>query len=183
MPDVVISFLDGEVLYARTPEVTFELPLVEAEVSDVDPNSERALFPVSAIRQLIVGKPVPPPDADTVERWDKAAFHFLDGQVLRASISPDVLLGRHGGVWRTLQQHDHEIRTIGIPYTSLKGVFRVRQWDSRPVKERFNRKRATTSSQLDELTRVLAERDARGGPIELPSSGRTLFHRLRGGRR
>lgn len=179
MPDVVISFLDGEVLYARTPEITFELPLIEAEVSDVDPNSERALFPVSAIRQLIIGRPSPPPDADIAGTWDKAAFHFLDGQVLRASISSEVMFGRHGGVWQTLQQHDHEVRTIGIPYTSLKGVFRVRQWDSRPVKERANRGRGVASTQLDDLARVLAERDSRGGPIQLPSEKRTLFNRLR----
>jgi hypothetical protein len=178
MPDVVISFLDGEVLYARTPLITFDLPLIEAEISDVDPNSERALLPVCAIRQLIVGTSQPAPDAATVGRWDKAAFHFLDGHVLRASISPDVLLGRHGGVWKTVEPGSSELCTLAIPYTALKGVFRVRQWDSRPVKERGGRP-GDASTQLDDLARVLEERDARGGPISVPSYRRTLFDRVR----
>lgn len=171
MPDVVISFLDGEILYARTPEITFDLPLIEAEVNNVDPNSERALFPVSSIRQLLIGSTVAAPDPATVEAWDKAVFHFLDGQVLRASIASDVILGRHGGVWRTVEPSTGELRTIGIPYTALKGVFRVRQWDSRPVKERTG-----GLSGDSDIVRVLAEREARG--MDLPSK-RNLFGRLR----
>ena len=31
MPAVVISFLDGEIVHAETPPVTFELALLEAE--------------------------------------------------------------------------------------------------------------------------------------------------------
>ena len=112
MPDVVISFVDGEVLYAEVPEITFDLPVLEAEVRNVDPNSEFALFPVTAIRQLIVGDVEPAPHPDTVAEWDRAAFHFADGHVLRASIAPDVLLGRHGGIWRLVEQGSDELRTI-----------------------------------------------------------------------
>src|ERR1700737_4429581 len=99
MPAVVISFLDGEVLHAVTPEITFELAVLEAEFTGVDPNGERAIFPVAAIRQILIGDPQPAPRAEVVEQWDKAAFHFIDGQVMRASINPQALLGRHGGVW------------------------------------------------------------------------------------
>ncbi|MBV8194797.1 MAG: hypothetical protein JOY80_04640 [Candidatus Dormibacteraeota bacterium] len=153
MPAVVISFHDGEVLHVLTPEVTFDLAVLEAEFPSIEPNSERALFPVSAIRQLLIGDPRPAPKAEEVGGWDRAAFHFVDGQVLRASIRPQAVLGRFGGVWDIVEPGDTELRTIGIPYTSLKGVYRIRQWDSRSVSERDG------DARLDQLARILAERD------------------------
>src|ERR1700737_2916200 len=79
MPEVVISFVDGEVVHAEMPEITFDLAILEAELRGVDPNAERALFPVSAIRQLLVGEPLPAPAPEVVEEWARAAFHFGAG--------------------------------------------------------------------------------------------------------
>ena len=160
MPQVVISFLDGEVLFAETPEVTFELPVLEARVENVDANSEQALIPTTAIRQIMVGDVEDVPDPATVEGWDKAVFHFLDGQILHAYIEPEALLGRHGGIWRLVERGTDELRTLAIPYSSLKGVFRVRVWDSRPASERAARD-AGVSPHLDAVVRVLAEREMR----------------------
>ena len=174
MPTVLISFLDGEVLYAETPEITFDLPVLEAEVRSIDPNNERALFPVSAIRQIIVGDVEAAPEAAEVAEWDRAAFHFADGQVLRASISPEVSLGRHGGVWRIVEQGSDELRTLAIPYTALKGVFQVRQWDSRPVSERSGE-----SDAVAQLTRVLAERESSSGAVTPIPARRPLLSRIR----
>lgn len=160
MPQVVISFLDGEVLYAETPELTFELPAIEARVENVDANSERALIPTTAIRQIMVGEVEDAPPAHVVESWDKAVFHFLDGQILHAHIGPETLLGRHGGIWRLVERNSDELRTLAVPYSALKAVFRVRVWDSRPASERAARE-AGVSPHLDAVVRVLAEREAR----------------------
>jgi hypothetical protein len=175
---VVISFLDGEVLFAETPEITFELPILEAQVENVDANSERALIPTSAVRQIIVGAVEPAPEASTVETWDKAVFHFLDGQLLHAYIAPDALLGRHGGIWRMVERGSDELRTLAIPYSSLKAVFRVRVWDSRSAGERAARD-AGVSPHLDNVVRVLAERELRahGGVPQEPEA--PLISRIR----
>jgi hypothetical protein len=177
MPSVLISFLDGEVLHADTPEITFDLAVLEAEFRSVDPNSERAIFAVTAIRQILVGDPEPAPSAGVVAGWDRAAFHFADGEVMRASISPDVLLGRHGGVWAIVEPGADEVRVVAIPYASLKGVFHIRQWDSRPPAERDE------DGHLEQLARILAEREmhAAGGPAEPPR--RALLARMRRPRR
>ena len=45
MPLVLISFLDGEIVHAEIYDLSFDRPLVEAEVRGADPNNERALFP------------------------------------------------------------------------------------------------------------------------------------------
>jgi hypothetical protein len=160
MAQVVISFLDGEVLFAEIPELTFELPVIEARVENVDANSERALIPTTAIRQIMVGDVEDAPAEATVESWDKAVFHFLDGQILHAHIEPEALLGRHGGIWRMVERGTEELRTIAVPYSALKAVFRVRVWDSRPASERAARE-AGVSPHLDAVVRVLAEREMR----------------------
>ena len=173
MPAVVISFLDGEILHAETPEITFDLAVLEAELRNVDANGERALFAVGAIRQLLVGDPEPTPPADVVESWDRAAFHFIDGQVLRASISPSSYLGRHGGVWQMVEPGSDELRTVAIPYAALKGVFHVRRWESRARGDREETQR------LEQLARILAEREAGGMGAPQGDASRPLLSRMR----
>ena len=46
-----------------------------------------------------------------------------------------------------------ELRTIAIPYAALKGIYQIRQWDSRPASERDEH------AELDQLARVLSERE------------------------
>lgn len=170
---MVISFSDGEVLHAETPELSFDQSVLEAEPRGVEPNTERALFPLTAIRMMVVGQPAAAPADDVLGSWDRAAFHFSDGYVLRASIRPDdVRLGRHGGVWSIVEQGSNELRTIAIPYAALKGVYRIRQWDSRPMSER------SADGQFDQLARILAERElnATGDPAQ---PRRALLARIR----
>ena len=173
MPVVVINFIDGEVVLAETPEITFDLAILDAEIRSINQNSERALFPVSAIRQILVGDPEPSPPEAEVATWDRAAFHFIDGPVLRAFIRSDAHLGRYGGVWRIVEPGSSELRTIAVPYAALKGVYQIRQWDSRPASERDEH------AELDQLARVLAERErtiAGGGAVP---TRRPVLSRLR----
>ena len=173
MPQVVISFNDGEIAHVVTPEITFDLAVLEAEFPSLEPNNERALFAVSSIRQVLIGDPAPAPPPEELARWDRAAFHFVDGQVLRASIRPRAILGRFGGVWELVEPGDIELRTIGIPYAALKGVYRIRQWDARPANERSG------DTRTDQLARILAEREANAaGDGAEPSSG-PLISRMR----
>lgn len=172
MPVVIISFSDGEVLHAEVPELTFALPVIEADVRGVDLNNQRAILPLTAITQIVVGTPVPAPDASAVATWDRAAFHFLDGQVLRASIAPGAVLGRHGGVWQVVEPDGHEMTTLALPYCALKGVFQVRQWDSRPFGDRSG------ADRLDPVTRVLAERERHLEEMTTPEQRRPLLSRI-----
>ncbi len=180
MPEVLIAFSDGEVLHAATPELTFDLPIIEAELRTVDPNTEQALFPLTAVRLIVVGDVAPAPSESELQEWDRAVFHFMDGQALRVHIAPDALLGRHGGVWRTVEPGSDEMRTLAIPYAALKGIYQVRQWDSRPAAER--RAAEDPDARLDQLARILAERDdlTRG---DLSRPAKPLMERVRKGRR
>jgi hypothetical protein len=62
-----------------------------------------------------------------------------------------------------------ELRTVGISYAALKGVYRIRQWDGRPLYERNG------ESSLDHLARILAEREAGiAGPADEGHTGALL---------
>jgi hypothetical protein len=178
MPLVVVTFHDGEVLYAETPELTFALPVLEAEVRNVDSNSQRALLPLGAIRQILIGDVEPAPAESVLATWDRAAFHFLDGQVLRAWIGPDVTLGQHGGIWRAVEPGSDELYSLAIPYASLKGVYQLRQWDSRPGSERAPRADGIPL-HVDTMVRVLAEREARATRQRVTREGTPLLERMR----
>jgi hypothetical protein len=173
MPQVVISFRDGELLHAETPNLSFEHALLEAEFRTADANCERALLATDAIREILVGDAEPAPPAAELEGWDKAAFHFYDGQVLRAWISPEAVLGRHGGLWRIVEPDASELVTVAIPYSALKAVYHVRQWDSRSPAQRDE------GGRLDQLARVLAERDAVAGGTQPAPRRRALLARMR----
>ena len=172
MPQVVISFVDGEIIHAEVPEITFELPVIEAEMRGVEPNNQRAILPLTGITLIVVGEPEPAPDAGLVETWDHAVFHFIDGDVMRASIAPQAQLGRHGGVWRVVVPGGDELTTFAIPYAALKAVYNVRQWDSRPLAERADGER------LDTVTRVLAERERHLEELATPEQRRPLMSRI-----
>jgi hypothetical protein len=170
---VVINFVDGEVVLAETPEITFDLAVLDAEIRSINQNSERALFPVSAIRQILVGDPLPAPPEEEVAGWDRAAFHFIDGPVIRAFIRSDAHLGRYGGVWHIVEPGSSELRTIALPYSALKGVFQIRQWDSRPASERDEH------AELDQLARILAEREGNIAGGGVGPTRRPLLSRMR----
>ncbi|HET9051128.1 MAG TPA: hypothetical protein VFO60_05455 [Candidatus Dormibacteraeota bacterium] len=177
MPTVVILFNDGEVMYARTPPLRFDLPVIEVEVLDPGSNCEQAILPLHAIRQLIVQDSAATPAPESLDGWDRAAFHFVDGHVLRAWVGPDALLGAHGGLWPCVEPGSDEKRTIAIPYSSLKGVFRLRSWDGRALAARQSD--APSEAQgLDQVVRILAEREVRALGHRERRSG-TLLDRLR----
>jgi hypothetical protein len=177
MPSLVILFHDGEIMCATSPPLLFDLPVIEADVTDLGSNTERAILPLAAIRQIIVGDAGTAPAPEDMEGWDRAAFHFSDGQVLRAWVGPDAVLGVHGGIWPVVEPGSDELRTLAIPYTSLKGVFRLRAWDTRSAAERAT-KESGDSAALDQTVRILAERELRslGAPDR---RGTTLLARLR----
>ena len=172
VPLVIISFSDGEVLHAEVPPITFDLPVIEAELRGAEPNNRRAILPLTAITQIVVGTPEPAPAPAVLEGWDRAAFHFIDGQVVRAWIAPDAQLGRHGGTWQVVEPDGTDLVTLAIPYSALKGVFEVRQWDSRPFGER------SVPAGIDPVTRVLAERERHLEEMTTPEQRRPLMTRV-----
>ncbi|MFN2451518.1 MAG: hypothetical protein ABR541_04115 [Candidatus Dormibacteria bacterium] len=175
MAAVQICFVDGEILYAEVDDLSFDAPVIEAQVRNVDANSDWALLPCTGIQHMLVGEPESLPESDTLARWERAVFRFNDGAVLRALIAPDAELGRHGGVWRCAGENEDEVRRMAIPYAALKAVFRVRAWDGRPPRERAADEPET--QQAEQLAQILAERASAPGARTEPRP--VLLERVR----
>lgn len=174
---LVILFWDGSIMYAESPPLTFDLPVIEAEVLDLDSNCERAILPLAGIRQIIVGEVSAAPAEVEAGGWDRAAFHFSDGHVLQAWVGPEARLGAHGGVWPMVEQGSDEMRTLAIPYSSLTGVYRLRSWDRRGAATTLGG--SADSSGVRQRVRVLAEREVRSAGRQ-DRRTRGLLDRLRG---
>jgi len=170
----MISFLDGEIMYADIDDLSFDVPVIEARVRNLDSNSERALFPVSAIRQVVVGEVAQAPAASVLDTWERAVFRFMDGQVLRSHIAPAPVLGRHGGIWQCVEPGGTEVRCLAIPYAALKAVFEVREWDGRSMAQRAGGDDA--AADAERLARMLSERTDRPVPAR---DERGLLTRIR----
>jgi hypothetical protein len=150
VPEVIVSFLDGELLYGDLPLLHMDDPFLEIELQSLGGNLKQALVPVSAVRQIDATGTPPPPSDRPLEQMAKVALHFLDGQVLRALVVTPASLQRFGAIWDVVEVASSERRIFAAPYTSLKAAFYVRHWDTR-------RPEARTGSPTEVEQRRLAE--------------------------
>jgi hypothetical protein len=150
VPEVIVSFLDGELLYGDLPLLHMDDPFLEIELQSLGGNLKQALVPVSAVRQIDATGTPPPPSDKPLEQMAKVALHFLDGQVQRALVVTPASLQRFGAIWDVVETATGERRIFAVPYTSLKAAFYVRHWDTR-------RPEARTGSPAEVEQRRLAE--------------------------
>ncbi|MGH7640675.1 MAG: hypothetical protein ACREN7_10130 [Candidatus Dormibacteria bacterium] len=181
MPEVVVSFLDGEILYGELPQLQMDDPFVDLDLNTLDGNSRQALVPVSGVRQIELAKVDPQsPDLD-LEQTPRVALHFIDGQVVRAHVLSPASLQRFGAIWDIVDANSQEHKVCAIPYTALKGAFYVRHWDTRPPLERTSSVGGVNAQQRRRLAEIQARRNREGmlGRLKRPGSG--LLGRVEGG--
>ena len=175
MPEVIVSFLDGELLYGDLPLLHMDDPFLEIELQSLGGNLKQALVPVSAVRQIDATGTPPPPSDQPLEQMAKVALHFLDGQVLRALVVTPASLQRFGAIWDVVETATGERRISAVPYTALKAAFYVRHWDTR-------RPEARTGSPAEVEQRRLAElHDRRSKARTRAPRGTGLMERLNPG--
>ena len=160
MPEVIVSFLDGEVLYGEVPLLHMDDPFLEVDLHSLDGNTRQALVPVTAVRQIDATGVPPLPEGTEREQLARVALHFLDGQVFRAEVVTPASLQRFGAVWDVIEAGPGERRILAIPYTALKAAFYVRHWDTRHPLDRQG-----TAAQTEQ--RKLAEIQARRSQAEV----------------
>ncbi len=136
MPEVIVSFLDGETLYGEVPVLQLDDPFLQVELHSLDGNSRQALVPATAVRQVEARSSPALEDGLRPEELPRVALHFLDGQVMRAQMVSPANLQRFGAIWDVVEAGREERRLIAIPYTALKAAFYVRHWDTRRPDQR-----------------------------------------------
>jgi hypothetical protein len=131
VPEVVVSFLDGELIYGELPLLHMDDPFLEIQLQSLGGNLKESLVPVSAVRQIDATGTPPPPSDQPLNQMPKVALHFLDGQVMRAMVVTPASLQRFGAVWDVVEAGTGQRRIFAIPYTALKAAYYVRHWDTR----------------------------------------------------
>lgn len=179
MPEVVVSFLDGEILYGELPLLHMDDPFLDLDLHTLDGNARQALIPVSATRQIDLGRVAQPAQDLDLKDLARVALHFIDGQVLRAHVVKAASLQRFGAVWDIIDAVSREHKITAIPYTALKGAFYVRRWDTRSPLERAGSLGSAQSGPRRRLAEIQARRGREGLSRRLPHS-KGLLDRVEG---
>ncbi len=136
MAQVTVKFFDDEVMEGTARDLDFDEPDFIIDVNDVAgiENNEMAWVPLSAVKwvDLPVGEIEEP---ETPRR--KVALRFLDGEVLRGHIDGALQRHRYGIVLHLHPETEGEqvVRKLGIPFSSIKALFYVREFDGRRPEE------------------------------------------------
>jgi hypothetical protein len=130
MARVVVRFFDDETVEGTARDIDFDEPDFLVEVDDAGglENNETAWIPLTAVKwvELQRDKEL----ADTPTR--KVAIRFLDGEVLRGHLDGTLERHRYGVVLHLhAEQSDSPIRKLGIPFSAVKALFFVREFDAR----------------------------------------------------
>lgn len=174
MPEVILSFLDGETVYGEVAALQLDEPFLEVEMHSLDGNARHALVSAAAVRQVEARSAPALEEGRRPEELPRVALHFLDGQVLRAQVVSPATLQRFGAVWDLVEAGREERRLIAIPYTALKAAFYVRHWDTRRPGDRGGPDPDLERSRLAEVQDRI-----RRGRMPQPSRSRpTLIDRV-----
>lgn len=128
---MVIRFADDELLEGRVEELDLDAPDFELEVRDHGTNNERAIIPFPSVKRVTLERRVPEQPLE-LEGMQKVALRFRDGEVVKGLMSAPPRRGRYGVAVELLSPDGEEVELLGIPYSSLKAVFYLKSWDSRP---------------------------------------------------
>ncbi len=161
MAHVNVRFFDDETMAGNARELDFDEPDFLVDVDDVAgiENNETAWVPLSAVKWV----ELPLSEAHEPETpTRKVAIRFLDGEVLRGHIDGALQRHRYGIV---LHLHPEEggpgaaVRKLGIPFSAIKALFYVREFDPRHPEEQGSSDAYLARRTMAPLLDVLEEMD------------------------
>ena len=131
MSHVNIRFFDDETMSGHARELDFDEPDFLVDVDDVAgiENNETAWIPLTAVKWVEL-----PRDQNLASETPtrKVAIRFLDGEVLRGHLDGTLERHRYGVVLHLHgEQADSPIRKLGIPFSAVKALFFIREFDAR----------------------------------------------------
>lgn len=133
---VSVRFFDDETIEGEAHELDFERPDFQLEVEGAAgiENNEMAWIPLNAAKWI----ELPPEATSGGQKRRRVAIRFFDGEVLRGHTSDDVARHRQGFVLNLYPEADAGgvPRRLGIPFSAIKAVFYVREFDGRSEEQR-----------------------------------------------
>jgi hypothetical protein len=149
LPDILLTFLDGEVFPAEAPLIDFTQPVLTVTSKEPGGNNRELIVPLSSVKYIVFGGDEADPDPDD-ENGAKVVIHFADHEVLRAYAGRQTLGGPYGVIYNLVDPERRVRRRLGVPYTAVKAIFKVKSWDSRGEQP---------GHTFSQVARILSERD------------------------
>ena len=133
---VKVRFFDDETLEGEAAELDLDEPDFLLQIHDPSglENSEVAWIPLSAVKVVEY-----PADGGHEPHSKKVAIRFLDGEVLRGHLGGEVRRHRFG---ISLYLHPEDpvhgtvVQQIAVPFSAIKALFYVREFDGRAEEDR-----------------------------------------------
>ena len=137
MTRVRVRFFDDETMDGHARDLDFDEPDFLVDVDDLGglENNEMAWVPMSAVKWVEL--PASEELGESPAR--KIAIRFLDGEVLRGHVDGQLKRHRYGVVVTLHPEKPGEsttARRLGIPFTAVKALFYVREFDGRHPEDR-----------------------------------------------
>ena len=133
-----VRFFDDETLEGKAQDLDFDEPDFIVEVDEVPgvENNEMAWVPLSAVKwvELPLAEGGVP---ETPTR--KVAIRFLDGEVVRGHIDGALERHRYGIIMHLHPEeknNGHRMRRLGIPFSAVKALFYLREFDGRSPEDK-----------------------------------------------
>jgi hypothetical protein len=130
MPQLTVRFKDNEVVVGFAETVDLDDPGFHLDVSGAASNNAAALVSLSSVKRINLESG---PADEHVETADKmVALRFVDGEVMRGYLNGSLKHHRYGMTMTLYSQDKKSMDVVGVPYASLKALYYLRSWDSRP---------------------------------------------------
>jgi hypothetical protein len=127
---LTVRFVDDEVIEGTADDFSMEVPDFHLEVAGGTGNNKAAWIPLPAVKKI--GLESGPADEHAGGATKMVAVRLQDGEVLRGYLNGSLQHHKYG-MSITLYSRDRQsMNTYAIPYTSLKALFYLKTWDSRP---------------------------------------------------
>jgi hypothetical protein len=130
VPNLTVRFVDNEVIEGSADDFTLEEPDFHLAVSESAGNNTAAWIPLPAVKKINLDSGPADEHAATADKM--VAVRLQDGEVLRGYLNGSLEHHRYGLSLTLYSRDKSTMDTFAIPYTSLKALFFLKTWDSRP---------------------------------------------------
>lgn len=145
-PQVLIRFVDGEFISGCVRELDLDRPDLVVEDCQPAGNTATAVIALRAVRSIVLHRQ-PTDGTIDISTMRKIAIHYADGEVSKGLLCGEPERHREALSLKLICPASEETETLVIPYSSLKGIFFIRTWDSRPP--RYSREQGRWMLQKD----------------------------------
>lgn len=131
MSKLTVRFFDDEVIEGTADDFSLEALDFHLEVTQGPGNNNAAVIALPAVKKIAMESG--PADEHAGAADKKVALRLQGGEVVRGYLNGSLEHHKYGLTLTIYSTDKKTMDTLAIPYTSLKALFYIKSWDSRPA--------------------------------------------------